>query len=141
MNLATLKKQEGNSNEDLDVIILETIDEVLSLLGESPKAQIFYYLLRDFGINRKEIPNNLADFSSALRKLLGVGAKLLEINFMKKLNTKIKAVQERSEPDWLVPELTFESYVKLKKRRIQQTKEICEMETLFIVAETENIYT
>ncbi len=82
------KRKETNSNEDLDVIIFETISEVLSLLGESPKAEISLHLLKAFGINRKVIPNYLADFLNALEKLLREGGKFLEISLMKQLQKK-----------------------------------------------------
>ena len=139
-NWEILNQKKPKSNQELDSIILETIDDVLSLLGESPKKEIYFHLWKDFRINREEIPDNLANFSDALGKLLGEGAKLLEINFMKKLQTKIKTVQEWSEPDWIVPELTFESFVKLKRQNIQKAREICKMGILFADTEQKNVY-
>lgn len=118
-------KKKVTSNEDADTIILETVDKELSLLGESLKAEVYFHLLRDFGINRNEIPSNLAKFSNALEKIFGEGAKLLEINFMKELHQKIKSEQNWAE--WIVPDLTLDAYVKLKKQNIKKTKEICEM--------------
>jgi hypothetical protein len=124
------KQKEANSNEDLDTIMLETIDEVLSLLCESLKVEVFFYLSKDFGINRKEVPNNLAGFSNAFGNPLGERDSFLKYILLKKLDTKIKAVQNWRETNSVVPDLEFESLVKVKERRIQQTMEICKMETL-----------
>jgi hypothetical protein len=129
--LGTVKQQKkAMSNENVDSIILETIDEVLSSLGESLKNEIYFQLWKDFGLNRKNIPSNLAQFSGALEKLLGEGAKILEINFMKELHQKIKSEHDWSEPDWIVPNLTLDAYVRLKKQNIQENEEICEMRIL-----------
>jgi hypothetical protein len=108
------KQKEINSNKDLDTIMLETIDEILSVFYESLWVEVFFCLSKDFGINRKEVSTNLTTFSNAFRNLLGEEAKLLEIYSMKKLNKKIKAVQDWSETDSTVPQLEFESLLKMK---------------------------
>ncbi len=136
-----MKQKKAETSQDLDAIVLETIDEVLSFLGETPKDEIYFHLWKDFGISRKKIPDNLSGFSDALGKLLGEGAKLLEISFMKKLQTKTKTIHEWNEPDWIVPELTFESYVRLKRQSIQKAGEICKMGVLFADTEQKKVYT
>jgi len=118
--MVTLEKQnKALVNKDFDSIVLQTIDEVLlSLLGESAKKAVYFQLTEYFGIKREEIPSHLGDFSDALEKIFGTGAKLLEIAFMEQLHKKIKGTQEWTEPDWIVPDLTFQIYVRLKKQII-----------------------
>jgi hypothetical protein len=124
------EQKKTESNKDVDSIILATIDEVLSLLGKSLKDEIYFHLWRDFGINKKNIPSDLTKFSNALEKILGEGAKLIEINFMKEIHQKIKSEHEWDAPDWIVPDLTLDAFAKLKKQNIQKSEEICEMRIL-----------
>jgi hypothetical protein len=81
-------------------LLLEAIDEALSSLGETPKKAIYYQLETAFNIKTKEIPNKIDDFSRALERLFGVGAKHLEIVFMKNLYAKVRGACEWSAHKW-----------------------------------------
>lgn len=117
MATGNLKKQnKAPLNNDFDSIVLQTVDEVLlSLLGESARKAVYFHLKEYFGINKEEIPHHLKEFSYALEKIFGSGAMLIEMAFMKQLHKKIKGTQQWTEPDWIVPDLTFQVYVSLKK--------------------------
>jgi signal peptidase I len=71
-------------------VLLESIDEALSLLGNASKATLYAYLEREFTIKKKEIPARLDDFSFALERNLGKGAANLNLllveNFKKKIS-------------------------------------------------------
>jgi hypothetical protein len=74
-------------------LLPEAIDETLSSLGETPKKAIYYQLKTEFNIKTKETPNKIDDFSRALEKLFGLGAKHLEILFMKSLYAKVRCAR------------------------------------------------
>lgn len=69
--------------------LLEAIDEGLSLLGESSKKAVYFHLEKAFEINRETIPHKIEDFVSALEKIFGTGAKIVEIQIMKCLFKKV----------------------------------------------------
>ena len=69
--------------------LLEAIDEGLSLLGESPKQMVYYHLEETFKINRQDIPFKIEEFTDAIEKIFGSGAKIIEIQIMKALYEKL----------------------------------------------------
>ncbi|MGQ9624276.1 MAG: hypothetical protein ACUVT9_02780 [Candidatus Bathycorpusculaceae bacterium] len=68
--------------------LLTAIDEGLSSLGESPKQAIIFHLENSFKLRKEEIPANLTEFSKALEKIFGEGAKYLEKLIVKRLYEK-----------------------------------------------------
>ena len=70
-------------------LLLEAIDEGLSALAESAKAAIYFHLEKTFKIKRQEIPCRIEEFSDAIERMFGTGAKLVEIRIMKSLFTKV----------------------------------------------------
>jgi hypothetical protein len=101
-------------------ILLEAIDDALSSLSESVKESIYYHLERIFNIKKYEIPHRIDDFSDALERIFGLGARPLEIMFMKHLHNRIGLVCKWDLPKWVVPELTFKQYVLLMKQNFEQ---------------------
>jgi hypothetical protein len=99
-------------------ILLGAIDEALSSLGESARTKIYSYL-EDSGIKKHEIPFRIDDFQSALEKLFGLGARHLEILFIKNLHAKTKTVYKWDLPPWAVPELTFQQYLRIAKKNFE----------------------
>lgn len=84
-----LLKMYNLRKSSFDRLLLEAVDEGLSLLGNSVKEAVYFYLEKDFKISRADIPSRLEDFVSSLEKLFGVGAKLIEIRIMEKLYKKV----------------------------------------------------
>src|SRR5208283_5300834 len=91
-------------------LLLEAIDEALSSFGEDSKTAIYYRLEKAFDIRKQEIPSRINDFSIALEKLFGVGARHLEISFMKSLYAKIKGF-ECFSCELFLSKVTFRDYV------------------------------
>jgi len=102
-----------------DRLLLESIDEAFSTLGESPKTAIYQHMERKFGISKKEIPHRLEEFSASLEKIFGLGAKHLEILFMKNIHKKIIDTQTSHSACWAASPLTFPAYVQLKKQEFK----------------------
>jgi hypothetical protein len=76
-------------NKKFEEVLLEAIDEGLSLLGESSKQAIYFHLEKAFKMNRLDIPYRIEEFTDAIEKLFGAGAKILEIHIMKCLFKKV----------------------------------------------------
>jgi hypothetical protein len=114
------KKPELNFNK----ILLAAIDEALSSLGESVKTSTYFNLEKICDIKKREIPLKIDEFSSALERIFGLGARTLEILFMKNLHAKIGVtckwpVYEWPLCKWIIPEMTFPEYVSLMKRNFE----------------------
>jgi hypothetical protein len=76
-------------NRAFDTIVLETIDEVFSCLGNSCKKAIYHYIETECAIPRNAIPNHANELSNALQNLFGPGAGLIEIEIMKRLSRRV----------------------------------------------------
>ena len=104
---------------DFNSLLLEAIDEALSSLGETPKTAIYYQLKTEFNIKTKEIPERIDDFSSALERPFGLGAKHLEILFMKILSVKVRDFRDWVSCEWVVPEVKFREYVDIMRQNYE----------------------
>jgi hypothetical protein len=100
-------------------VLSGAIDEAFSSLGESVREAIFFHSEKTFGIRRSEIPYRIDDFSDALERIFGLGARRLEILFMKNLHAKVGTVGKCGLPKWVVPELTFKEYVRMMKQSFE----------------------
>lgn len=94
-------------------ILLDAIDESFSTLGEQAKTSIYSYLESSMGIRKAEIPFRIDDFQTALERLFGIGARYVEILFIKNMHEKIKVKYPNENPRCLVPDLTFQQYVRM----------------------------
>ena len=116
-------------------ILLESIDEALLTLGENARTAIYGHLESKFEISRYDIPDRVGDFSDALQKILGLAAPQLEILIMKHLNLKVGCTYRWAGPKWLVPDLTFEKYVKLLELWCEDTEKIGNVEVMLDAGE------
>ncbi len=117
---AKRKASKKRQNRNFDRILLDAIDEALSTLGENVKTAVYLNLEELYAIRRYDIPSKVHEFSGALEQLCGLGARYIEILFIKKLNAKIKVIckwPEYKRPlcKWVVPEMTFQEYVSLMR--------------------------
>ena len=104
---------------DFEELLMEAIDEGLSLLGESSKQVVYCYLEKTFKMNRLDIPYRIEEFIDAIERIFGTGAKILEIQIMKCLFKRVEySIKNYSDPK----NLTFIEYVAAVKR----AKENCE---------------
>lgn len=93
-------------------LLLEAVDEELSSLGESVKRAVYYSLKKAFKIEKHTIPHRIDEFANAIEKMFGDGAKLLEIQIMKRLYEKVgHNVEYFAETD----NLLFLQYVEAAK--------------------------
>jgi hypothetical protein len=92
------KLAEKRNEHDFDDVLLEAIDDALVSLGESVKTAVYFYLEKSFHLARKEIPTRISEFSDALEQIFSIGARNLELLFMRNLHAKINLVCEW--PSW-----------------------------------------
>ena len=78
-------------SQEINRIVLRCIDEALAKLGGSVKESIYFYLKRDFGLDRSQIPANLTEFHRALNAIFGRrGAKVIEKMILAELENRLK---------------------------------------------------
>lgn len=98
--------------QDFDKLLLKSVDEELSSLGESAKQAIYFHLEKRFNVKKQEIPLRIEAFADGLEKIFGLGANFLEILIMKQLYEKIGGVFKWDEST----DFTFAEYVAVAKR-------------------------
>ena len=111
MRLVSKNKADENLSS-FEELLLASIDEGLSLFGESSKRSIYSYLEETFEMSRSDIPYSVEEFTDALERIFGIGAKMLEIQIMKYLFNKMGVAVE-NYPE--LKSLTFIEYVKTIK--------------------------
>ena len=133
---------EKRQHEVFDDILLEAIDDALVSLGESVKTAVYFYLETSFNIERKEIPERIADFSDALERIFSLGARHLEVLFMRSLHSKIKLFCEwPTWCKWVIADVTFQEYVRLMKQKFADAKaDVIEVEVFTEVGEEQEQY-
>ena len=94
-------------------LMLESVDEALTSLGDSAKQAIYFHLEDKFGIEKNQIPQRVEDFAEGLEKIFGIGAQFLEILIMKNLYERIG---QPLEWDKRSKELIFAEYVAAARR-------------------------
>ena len=63
---------------NFDKLILNAIDEILTVFGENAKQTIYQLIEEKFRVQRREIPERLQVFHEALTELFGTGAATIE---------------------------------------------------------------
>ncbi len=113
---------EKDRDQNYEAILLQSIDEALLTLGENVRLSIYFHLQTKFGLPKNEIPNQSVEFSDALDKIFGEASRKIEILIMKFLNEKVQCKYKWTGPNWLVPNLTFEDYLKMVKVKLESEK-------------------
>ncbi len=74
---------------DFEKLLLDSVDEGLTTIGESSKQAIYFHLEKGFDIQKQEIPRKIEDFALAVEKIFGIGAgfipKLLNLNIVDRI--------------------------------------------------------
>ena len=85
-----LPSGEKNKFEDqFEKIVKTSVEEIFSSLGRSCNHALYTQLEAVFGIKKQEIPQKIEAFASALEKIFGASAKLIELRIIEKLHSKI----------------------------------------------------
>jgi len=119
-----------NHCKKFEAVLQEAVDEAFSSLGEPVKKSIYFNLENKFLITRRDIPCRIEDFSDALERIFGLGAKSLELLIMEKLYRKVNCSYKWEGPKWLVPDLTFKQYVELIRIGYEDRERIGSIEVI-----------
>ena len=87
--IMTVSISESQLRCDFKKLLLEAVDAALSLLGDSSKQAIYFYLEQNFTLKKQDIPNKIEEFTRAIEEIFGHGAKILEIEIIKHLYVKV----------------------------------------------------
>jgi hypothetical protein len=125
VTIGVLPIEKDASEEDFDDILLKTIDETLSSLGEPVKNAVYFHLQTNFNISKNEIPKKINEFSDIVQKIFGSGAGRLEIKLMKTLHSKIGvnvkwAQYEAPLSKWIITDITFVEYVNSMRQNYEE---------------------
>jgi hypothetical protein len=82
-------EKSSTKNTEFGRLLLEAVDESFSSLGDSAKHAIYFYLAENFKICQRDIPGRIEDFSNAIEEIFGLGSKLLEIQILRRLHSKV----------------------------------------------------
>jgi hypothetical protein len=107
-------------------VLLDCVDEGLSVLGNEPRLAVYQYLATIHSLDREQIPDQIDEFATGLKKALGGASRVIERLILKKLFQKIGSTFRETE------DLEFGDYVREAKRRfeITSTKQNDPMESL-----------
>jgi hypothetical protein len=104
-----------SKTQSFNELLLDCIDEGLSILGNEPKQAIYQYLSSIHALDREQIPEKVDEFSAGMRKALGSASKVIERLILKKLFQKLGSnFREASN-------LEFTDYVMEARRRFELT--------------------
>jgi len=79
-----------SKKEEFNRILLESIDETLSILGESTKKVILYFLKQNYQVEEKDIPEDPKILILGIRRFFGeVGSAFLESRIIENLYGKL----------------------------------------------------
>ena len=116
----TKKTNKNYHSKKFEQILLEAIDDGLASLGEGVKTSVYYHLKDKFQLDRADIPYRLNDFSDSLDRIFGLGARHLEILFMKRLHAKLEIALDRDTSEWVDPQIRFPEYVLFMKQNVEK---------------------
>lgn len=132
--MISLTKNDGDL--EFNRLLLDAVDEALNALGKDAKNAVYFYL-EVHNLSKEQIPTKIGDFSTILEKLIGVGAKIIELAIMKKLHSKIGVEWSwKQQNPWALPDLTFKEYVEMAKDQFNNTRKF-NQETGILLTEEE----
>jgi hypothetical protein len=99
-------------SREFNQLILEAVDEGLSILGGDPVKRAFYYHLeKRANIRRSEIPHKLEGFHDALADLFFVGSVILERRICRYLYGRL-GLELPTDNGWTIADCVREACVR-----------------------------
>lgn len=87
--------------DKVDIIVLDAVDEALSILGDKGKNAVYYFIEKEYHLRKEDIPSNLRKFHDCLQKIFGIGANVIEKHILNILKDRTGIETEMD------PELSF----------------------------------
>ena len=98
-------------------LLLEAVDDSLSILGDEPKRALYQYLATMHSLQREEIPDRLEEFSTGLKKALGGASSVIQRIILRKLFQKLGSTFRESQDS------EFSDYIRDARRRFDSGKQ------------------
>jgi len=98
-------------------LLLEAIDDSLSILGDEPKKALYQYLATMHSLQREEIPDRLEEFSAGLKRALGGASSVIQRIILRKLFQKLGSTFRESQDS------EFPDYIRDARRRFDSAKQ------------------
>lgn len=105
-------------NRDFGELLLESIDEGFSSLGESVKQSIYYHLEKGYGLRRQEIPDKVDDFAAAIQTIFGAGTEFLQGLILDQLQERVGETFDLTRTQ----DLSLPKYVEYARRKADKRK-------------------
>jgi hypothetical protein len=99
--------------QSFNQVLLDCVDEGLSVLGNEPRQAVYQYLATIHSLDREQIPDKVDEFATGLKKALGSASRVIERLILKKLFQRIGSAFREA------PDLEFADYVRDAKRRFE----------------------
>ncbi len=100
------------SSKEFDQLILEAVDEGLSILGgDSVKRAFYYHLEKRAKIKPDEIPRKLKAFHEVLTELFFDGSVILEMRISRHLYKRL-GLEPPSNNGWTFADYVREAFVR-----------------------------
>ena len=96
-------------------VLLDCVDEGLSVLGSEPRQAVYHYLATIHSLEREQIPDKVDEFAAGLKKALGGASRVIERLILKKLFLRIGSTFRETS------DLEFADYVRDARRRFEIT--------------------
>lgn len=77
-------------NSNINEEILDCVDSSLRILGESVKEAIYFYVEKDFHLEKSKIPEKPQTFSKALFSIFGEGTKIIEVMIVQRIRQRFR---------------------------------------------------
>jgi hypothetical protein len=102
----------SRTSREFNHLVLEAIDEGLSILGDDPVKRAFYYHLKKrANIKRTEIPDKLKEFHEALADLFFDGSIILERRISRHLYERL-GLELPTNDGWTIADYVKEACAK-----------------------------
>jgi len=98
-------------------LLLEAIDDSLSILGDEPKMALYQYLATMHSLQREQIPDRLEEFSAGLKRALGGASSVIQRIILRKLFQKLGSTFRESQDS------EFPDYIRDARRRFDSAKQ------------------
>jgi hypothetical protein len=103
---------------NFDQLILQAVDDSLSVMGEEPKRAMYQDLLTIHSLRKEDIPFRISEFVSGLKKALGTASKVVEKLILKKLYERIGTTFQESQG------LEFRDYIDDARSRFEMRDQV-----------------
>jgi hypothetical protein len=79
----------SGESDSFEQLLLDSIDESMSNLGESCRSLLYTYLAAALSLKREQIPDRFEDFTAAIKDIFKLGSKVIDGLVLKTLCDKL----------------------------------------------------